>query len=98
MNRTALIATLFSALAISLPNVAMAEDACVWGCLAIKAKAALDKDPELKKFDIQVKAVDTFDIKLSGSVDEGEQMAKAGMAAEQIKGVRYVFNDVLPKN
>lgn len=64
----------------------------------MKTKAALDADPSLKQFDIQVKAVDTYDVKLSGSVNEGEQMAQAGMIAEQIKGIKYVFNDIMPKN
>ncbi|QLG89321.1 BON domain-containing protein [Chitinibacter bivalviorum] len=96
MKRTALIAILLAAASIS---TAQASDvACVWGCLAMKAKAAIDADAALKPFDIQVKAVDTYDVKLSGSVDEGEQMAHAGELTEQIKGVRYVFNDLMPKN
>ncbi|WP_028448346.1 MULTISPECIES: BON domain-containing protein [Chitinibacter] len=94
MKRSALLALVaFAAL-----NTAHASDACVWGCLAMKAKAAIDADPALKKFDIQVKATDTYDVKLSGSVDEGEQMAQAGMLAEGIKGVKFVFNDIMPKN
>ncbi|QLI81351.1 BON domain-containing protein [Chitinibacter fontanus] len=96
MKRTALIAILLAAATF---NTAQASDvACVWGCLAMKTKAALDADPSLKPFDIQVKAVDTYDVKLSGSVNEGEQMAQAGMIAEQIKGIKFVFNDIMPKN
>jgi hyperosmotically inducible protein len=95
MKRIALIATLLAAATL---NTAQASDACVWGCLAMKTKAALDADPALKAFDIQVKATDTYDVKLSGSVDEGEQMAQAGMIAEQIKGIKFVFNDIMPKN
>jgi hyperosmotically inducible protein len=96
MKRTALIAILLAAASF---NTAQASDAaCVWGCLAMKTKAAIDADPALKPFDIQVKATDTYDVKLSGAVDEGEQMAQAGMIAEQIKGIKFVFNDIMPKN
>ncbi|WP_157670448.1 BON domain-containing protein [Chitinibacter sp. GC72] len=95
MKRIALIATLLAAATF---NTAQASDACVWACLAMKTKAALDADPVLKPFDIQVKATDTYDVKLSGSVDEGEQMAQAGMIAEAIKGIKFVNNDIMPKN
>jgi hyperosmotically inducible protein len=96
MKRPALIAILLAAASF---NTAQASDvACVWGCLATKTKAAIDADPALKPFDIQVKATDTYDVKLSGSVDEGAQMAQAGMIAEQIKGIKFVFNDIMPKN
>jgi hyperosmotically inducible periplasmic protein len=96
MKPIALIATLLAAATL---NTAQASEAtCVWACLAQQTKAALDADPILKPFDIQVKATDTYDVKLSGSVDEGEQMAQAGMIAEQIKGIKFVFNDIMPKN
>ncbi len=96
MKQISLIVSLLSTLLISLP--AAANDACVWSCLAMKVKAEIDSDPALKKFDIQVKATDTYDVKLTGSVDEGEQMAFAGMAAEKVKGIKTVNNDIMPKN
>ncbi|WP_432722704.1 BON domain-containing protein [Jeongeupia wiesaeckerbachi] len=65
--------------------------------LAAAVKTALDADPTLKGFDIAVTGKGE-DVKLDGSVATGQDMAQAGMIAEKVKGVRYVDNNLMPKN
>ncbi|GHD62282.1 BON domain-containing protein [Jeongeupia chitinilytica] len=65
--------------------------------LAAAVKTALDADPSLKGFDIKVTGKGE-DVKLDGSVASGADMAQAGMIAEKVKGVRYVDNNLMPKN
>ncbi|WP_233702157.1 BON domain-containing protein [Iodobacter ciconiae] len=65
--------------------------------LAAAVKGNLDNDLTLQKFNLKVKGKEA-DVTIEGSVDEGEQMAHAGNVAEQVKGVRYVFNNIVPKN
>ncbi len=65
--------------------------------LAAAVKGNLDNDLVLQKFNLKVKGKEN-DVTIEGSVDEGEQMAHAGNVAEQVKGVRYVFNNIVPKN
>ncbi|BCL77053.1 hypothetical protein JHS3_27890 [Jeongeupia sp. HS-3] len=65
--------------------------------LAAAVKTALDADASLKAFDIKVSAKGQ-DVKLDGSVATGQDMAQAGMIAEKVKGVRYVDNNLMPKN
>ncbi|GAB7128018.1 BON domain-containing protein [Amantichitinum ursilacus] len=64
--------------------------------LAANVKAALDADSELAPFNLQVTGKDA-DVTINGNVDTGLQMAKAGMVAEKVKGVRYVANNIMPK-
>ncbi|WP_410499882.1 BON domain-containing protein [Chitinibacter sp. S2-10] len=72
--------------------------------IAKAVKVALDADATLKAFDLKVtgandkKNPSKVDVTIDGSVDSGEQMAQAGMIAEQVKGVQYVFNNIMPKN
>jgi osmotically-inducible protein OsmY len=86
------------------PAAQPAKPAADAAALAKTVKAALDADPALKKFDLQVKGTNDkkdpskADVTIDGSVDLGEQMAQAGMIAEQVKGVQYVFNNIVPKN
>ena len=65
--------------------------------LAANVKTALDADSELAPFNLQVTGKDA-DVTIAGNVDSGLQMAKAGMIAEKVKGVRYVANNIMPKN
>lgn len=65
--------------------------------LAAAVKGNLDNDLVLQKFNLKVRGKDA-DVTLEGSVDEGEQMARAGNVAESVKGVRYVINNIVPKN
>ncbi|WP_240928949.1 BON domain-containing protein [Iodobacter violaceini] len=65
--------------------------------LAAAVKGSLDNDLVLQKYNLKVKGKEA-DVTIEGSVDEGEQMARAGNVAEQVKGVRYVFNNIVPKN
>jgi hyperosmotically inducible protein len=65
--------------------------------LAAAVKGNLDNDLVLQQFNLKVKGKDA-DVTIEGSVDEGEQMALAGNVAENVKGVRYVFNNIVPKN
>ncbi|AMC35485.1 BON domain-containing protein [Janthinobacterium sp. B9-8] len=65
--------------------------------LAAAVKGSLDNDLALQKFNLKVKAKDA-DVTIEGAVDEGEQIALAGMIAEKVKGVRYVDNKIDAKN
>lgn len=65
--------------------------------LANAVQAALNANPELKKLNIQVSGKDK-DVTLSGKVPTGAHMATAGMIAEKVKGVRYVFNNLMPQD
>ena len=83
------------------PATKPAADAAL---VAQAVKTALDADAQLKAFDLKVKGANDkkdpskVDVTIDGGVDTGEQMAQAGMIAEQVKGVRYVFNNIMPKN
>ncbi|MBM5574192.1 BON domain-containing protein [Deefgea sp. CFH1-16] len=72
--------------------------------IANHVKKALDADPALKPFDLQVKGANDkkdptkVDVTIVGVVEIGEQMAQAGMIAEKVKGVQFVFNNIEPKN
>ncbi|WP_373974002.1 BON domain-containing protein [Chitinibacter sp. SCUT-21] len=82
------------------PKVVVADAAAV----AATVKAALDADASLKPFDLKVtgandkKNPSKVDVTIDGSVEIGEQMAQAGMIAQEVKGVQYVFNNIMPKN
>ena len=83
------------------PATKPAADAAL---VAQAVKTALDADAQLKAFDLKVKGANDkkdpskVDVTIDGGVDTGEQMAQAGMIAEQVKGVQYVFNNIMPKN
>ena len=83
------------------PVVKPAADAVA---VANHVKKALDADPALKPFDLQVKGANDkkdptkVDVTIVGVVELGEQMAQAGMIAEQVKGVQFVINNIEPKN
>ncbi|XZG70675.1 BON domain-containing protein [Chitinibacteraceae bacterium HSL-7] len=97
----ALTAAVFTTACSSAPEAKKAEvskpakptDAA----LAANVKAAIDADPELKPFDLRVDGKGS-DVTINGATENGEQMAKAGMIAEKVDGVKYVFNDIMPKN
>ena len=83
------------------PAIKPAADATA---IAAAVKSALDADPTLQAFDLKVagkndkKDATKVDVTIEGSVDQGEQMAQAGMIAEHVHGVQFVFNNILPKN
>ena len=89
------------AVAAPAPAVKPAADAAA---VAKTVKAALDADASLKAFDLKVvgkndkKDPSKVDVTIDGTVDQGEQMAQAGMIAEKVKGVQYVNNNIMPKN
>ncbi|AOY01165.1 BON domain-containing protein [Jeongeupia sp. USM3] len=107
--KTALTLVLAAALGLSLaacstapekttaPAVAAKPAELKDAALATAVKTALDADPSLKGFDIKVSGKGQ-DVKLDGSVATGQDMAQAGMIAEKVKGVRYVDNNLMPKN
>lgn len=65
--------------------------------LAVKVKTAIETtDPALKAFNLQVTSKNS-DVYIEGRVDEGPQMAEVGMIAEKVPGVKYVFNNIYPK-
>ncbi|WP_027469694.1 BON domain-containing protein [Deefgea rivuli] len=83
---------------------AAAKPAADAAAVAKAVKMALDADPALKAFNLQVKGANDkkdpskVDVTIDGSVALGEQMAQAGMIAEKVKGVQFVNNNIMPKN
>jgi len=65
--------------------------------LATKVKTAIESNKTLKSFNLKVTGKNG-DVTIDGVVDEGQQMAEVGMLAEQVPGVKYVFNNIVPKN
>ncbi|SCK21507.1 BON domain-containing protein [Vogesella sp. LIG4] len=64
--------------------------------LASDVKAAIDSSDTLKAFNLKVSAKDG-NVTIEGTVDQGLQMADVGMAAEKVPGVKFVFNNIMPK-
>ena len=115
MKKVCLLATLLCAAVLSTACSSTAEKVAAPAAPAVKpaadavavanqVKQALDADPTLKPFDLQVKGANDkkdptkVDVTIVGVVEIGEQMAQAGMIAEQVKGVQFVFNNIEPKN
>lgn len=65
--------------------------------LVENVKAALAAEPELKGIKIDVSNKDGT-ITLAGHPDTGKQLYKAAVAAEKTPGVKYVINEMYPKN
>jgi len=103
LTATAIVAALsITACSTAQPQAAApapaAKPAALTGvALASTVQAALNADPELKKLNIQFSGKDK-DVTLSGKVPTGTHMATAGMIAEKVKGVRYVFNNLMPQD
>lgn len=65
--------------------------------LAAKVKTAIETtDPALKAFNLKVTSKNN-EVTIEGNVDEGQQMAEVGMIAEKVQGVKYVINNIYPK-
>lgn len=101
---TALVGTLFMTACASAPEQKPAAPATAEkpaelkdAELAAAVQAALNADAELAPFALKVSGKGK-DVTIEGATDTGEQMAKAGLIAEQVKGVQYVFNNIMPKN
>jgi osmotically-inducible protein OsmY len=64
--------------------------------ITTKVKAAIFDEPTLKTMQIEVK---TFkgEVQLSGFVDSGQSVTKAGEVARSVKGVTKVNNDLIVK-
>ena len=64
--------------------------------ITTKVKAAIFNDPSLKVFQINV---ETFkgEVQLSGFVDSGNSVKKAGEVARGVSGVRSVKNSLIVK-
>ncbi|GGP25700.1 BON domain-containing protein [Silvimonas amylolytica] len=83
-------------------TAAMAADAAAAAAptdeqLAASVKAALDADATLKAFNLAVTSKKA-EVTIDGTVDHGEQMAQAGQIAEKVPGVKYVINNINPKD
>lgn len=65
--------------------------------LVEKVKAALAAEPALKGIQIDVTNKDGT-ITLAGQPDNGQQLFKAAVAAEKTPGVKFVINEMYPKN
>ncbi|WP_283151286.1 BON domain-containing protein [Silvimonas soli] len=88
---TSLVST--GAIAADAPAAAPVSDEA----LAAAVKSALDADPELKAFNLVV-ASKKAEVSIDGTVDHGVQMAQAGQIAEKVPGVKYVINNITPKD
>lgn len=64
--------------------------------LAGDVKAAIDSNTALKAFNLKIAAKDG-NVTIDGAVDEGLQMAEVGSIAEKVAGVKFVFNNIMPK-
>lgn len=64
--------------------------------ITTKVKAAIFDEPTLKSLQISVKTYQGV-VQLSGFVDSGQSVKKAGEIAEGIQGVRSVKNDLIVK-
>jgi osmotically-inducible protein OsmY len=65
--------------------------------LVEKVKAALAAEPALQGVQIDVTNKDGT-VTLSGHPDNGQQLFKAAVAAEKTPGVKFVINEMYPKN
>lgn len=65
--------------------------------LVEKVKAALAAEPALNGVQIDVSNKDGT-ITLAGHPDNGQQLFKAAVAAEKTPGVKYVINEMYPKD
>ncbi|WP_083930262.1 BON domain-containing protein [Chitiniphilus shinanonensis] len=65
--------------------------------LAKAVKTALDADADIARFDLKVSGKGE-DVTIEGATDTGVQMAQAGMIAEKVPGVRYVMNNIQPRD
>ncbi|SMF31752.1 BON domain-containing protein [Pseudogulbenkiania subflava] len=80
-----------------LPAQFALADEAADAALATKVKAAIDANPTLKAFNLKVSGKNN-DVTIEGNVDEGLQMAEVGAIAEKVDGVKFVFNNIMPKN
>lgn len=64
--------------------------------LSSEVKAAIDSSATLKAFNLKVSSKDG-NVTIDGTVDQGLQMAEVGMIAEKVAGVKFVFNNIMPK-
>lgn len=64
--------------------------------LSADVKAAIEASAPLKAFNLKVVAKDG-NVTIDGAVDQGLQMAEVGMIAEKVAGVKFVFNNILPR-
>jgi len=64
--------------------------------LAGEVKTAIDANAALKAFNLKITAKDG-NVTIDGAVDEGLQMAEVGSIAEKVAGVKFVFNNIMPK-
>ena len=81
------------ALALGTSAIAHAET----DPLVENVKAALAAEPSLQGVQIDVTNKDGT-ITLAGHPDNGQQLFKAAVAAEKTPGVKYVINEMYPKN
>ena len=65
--------------------------------LVEQVKAALAAEPALKGIQIDVTNKDGT-ITLTGQPDNGQQLFKAAVAAEKTPGVKFVINEMYPKD
>ena len=62
--------------------------------LSVKVKRALKKAPRTAIYSFNVSTVSDDTVRLSGFVDNEGLLREAERVAEQVPGVRFVFNDL----
>lgn len=102
MKNRLLIAALFaSAIATALPlgSQAVAQTAAPVDDEAVVAavKSALAAKPELKADQLKITSK-KGEVTISGPVENGTQLYQIGLVAQKVPGVKYVINDMEPKN
>lgn len=104
MKNRMLMATLFAsavALTTSFPHVALAQTAAAApavsdDALVAAVKAALSAKPELKADDLKITSKQG-EVTIAGTVDSGRQLVNIANAAQAVPGVKFVINEMFPK-
>ena len=83
---------------LAVPSVVLAksDDVCVSNGMTVvsQVKNALDSDPMLKKYDLNVSTSRSDNIRLSGTVLWGADKEEASRVAQQVCGAGRISNNI----
>ncbi|KMN35941.1 MULTISPECIES: BON domain-containing protein [Chromobacterium] len=65
--------------------------------LAASVQQALNSDAELQTLGLKVSSKKS-EVTIEGGMTDDQQMFKAGQIAEKVPGVKFVINNMVPKN
>ena len=65
--------------------------------LVTSVKTALAAKPELNTNEIQITSKNG-EVTLAGPVEDGRQLYQIGMTVQNVQGVKYVINEMMPKH